>query len=615
MIQKLSSMFKHSIASVSLSGTLKEKMFSVAKAGYDGIELFENDLTSSDISPKELNKMASDLGIEIVALQPFRDYEAMPEPFKSRSLERAKHKFELMHYLGTKKLFICSNTSPHTINSMDKAAEDLFDIAEIAKIHGFEIGYEALSWGRYVKYYQQSIEIVRRANHPNLGNILDNFHISALNSKFDEIYTIPKEKFTIIQVADALKFDMGAMYLGRHHRSFPGQGSFPVVEFLEAVRATGYDGYLSHEVFSDEFRSSQIDPVALDGKRSLIWLEGITNPIHEESKIDISSIEFIEFCSNASNQKGLIYMLENLGFVEIYQHKTKEVSIFQLGEVNIVINRQQKTPAKNRPNTVCAIGFVTINKQKIKDWTNSLQYKWHNGKQNPNELDIPSVEGIGGILYYFIDEIQLKNSFYEVEFNHTRKEKIGNGIIRIDHIGHSSFKDFYLSNTLFFRALLGFEMDESLEILDPRGIVYSRVAKNKNGNIRIPLSSSKSQATSIDQFILDSGGSGIQQIALETVDIFLTAVYIKNTDLILQIPANYYDDLRAKTILSEEKIAKMQKFNILYDNQDEGEFFHFYCKELNGLFMEVVQRKGNYNRYGEVNAQVRLTAQERNRTQ
>jgi 4-hydroxyphenylpyruvate dioxygenase len=59
----------------------------------------------------------------------------------------------------------------------------------------------------------------------------------------------------------------------------------------------------------------------------------------------------------------------------------------------------------------------------------------------------------------------------------------------------------------------------------------------------------------------------------------------------------------------------MQKFNILYDKQDEGEFFHFYCKELNGLFMEVVQRKDNYNRFGEVNAQVRLAAQERNRNQ
>jgi sugar phosphate isomerase/epimerase len=35
--------YKHSIASVSLSGTLREKMIAIAKAGYDCIELFEPD--------------------------------------------------------------------------------------------------------------------------------------------------------------------------------------------------------------------------------------------------------------------------------------------------------------------------------------------------------------------------------------------------------------------------------------------------------------------------------------------------------------------------------------------------------------------------------------------
>jgi len=586
---------KHSIASVSLSGTLIEKVKAIAKAGYDGIELFENDLLVSDIQPAELNKITTDLGLEIVGLQPFRDYEAMPEPYKSRSLERAKHKFELMHALGTKKLFICSNTSIHTINNLDKAAEDLYDIAEMAKEHGFEIGYEALSWGRFVNTYHQSIEIVKRANHPNLGNILDNFHISALNSTFEDIYTIPKEKFTIVQVADAPKYDMGAMHLGRHYRCFPGQGAFPVVEFMKAVCATGYDGYLSHEIFSDEFRSSQID-VSLE---------------KEESKINLKSVEFVEFASSQNLQNELVDMLENLGFIETFQHKTKDVSLFQLGKVNIVINRQ-KTTAESQGNTVCGIGFVTENKQKIGNWAAKLGYQWEKSKASIYELDIPAAKGIGDILYYFVDEKQKDNGFYQVEFNATNRTKIDNGITDFDHIGHSVSADFYQSNTLFYRALLGLDVEESLEILDPRGIVYSRVARNKTGNIRIPLSSTRSQGTSTEQFVAQTG-SGIQQIALHTQDIFQTANAIKNKDLILSIPANYYDDLRAKTQLSEEIIAKMQSLNILYDRQESGEFFHFYGKELNGLFMEIVQRKGSYNRFGEVNAQVRLAAQARGR--
>jgi 4-hydroxyphenylpyruvate dioxygenase len=621
---------KHSIATVSLSGTLKEKMKAVAKAGYDGIELFENDLLISDIRPAELKRMSEDLGIEIIALQPFRDYEAMPEPLKIKNLDRAEHKFDLMHALGTKLLSICSNTSPHAINDMDKAAEDLYDIATRAASHGFKIAYEALSWGRHVNTYHQSVDIVRRANHPNLGNLLDNFHISVLGMGFDEIYNIPKEKLFLVQVADGQKFDMSAIYLARHLRSFPGQGTYPVVEYLNAVNATGYEGYISHEIFNDDFRASLIDPVALDGKRSLIWLDGVSKKKPVQSSEDLKSsedytpetvvlndIEFIEFSTDTETQNDLIHILRQLGFVETHQHKTKDVSLYQLGAVNIVLNRQESTHAskyfKKHGNAVCAIGLTTDNQETPQYWAEKLQYEWVNSSSKSDELRLPSVKGLGDVLYYFVDQNDLKSEFYEVEYNLTNAHKNENSIKRIDHIGHTVSNELFLSNTLFYRAMLGLDIEESLEILDPRGIVYSRVAKNKNKQIRIPLSSTRSSGTSLDNFIEKSGGTGIQQIALQTDDIFETAAFIQDKSLVLPIPANYYDDLLAKTNLSKTTIDNMQTFNILYDKQENGSFFHFYLKELNGLFIEIVQRTGTYDRYGEVNAQVRLASQERDR--
>lgn len=47
--------YKHSIATVSLSGTLHQKMKTIARAGYDGVELFDNDLLVSNLTPVELN--------------------------------------------------------------------------------------------------------------------------------------------------------------------------------------------------------------------------------------------------------------------------------------------------------------------------------------------------------------------------------------------------------------------------------------------------------------------------------------------------------------------------------------------------------------------------------
>ncbi len=611
--------YKHSIASVSLSGTLREKMIAIAKAGYDGIELFEPDLTISDIRPSELRKMAADLGIEIIALQPLRDFEGVSDAQHIKNMVRAERKFDLMELLGTKTISVCSNTALHALDDPNKCAADLHALAERATLRGFRVGYEALSWGRHVKDYRQAIDIVQRANHPNLGHLLDNLHINAMNLPMDDIYKLSGDSITLVQVADALKMDVAHIILGRHYRCFPGQGSFPVEDFMKAVDSTGYSGYISHEIFSDDFRASRVYPVALDGKRSLIWL---TNTVAKKnmdnnSKPVLTGIQFIEFATDKHRQHNLVALLENVGFVQTHQHKSKDVSLYQLGDATIVLNKEleehQTDFVDKHGHSVCAMGFVTENPENLENWAQQLNYKWIKGKGNSETLNMPAVKGLGNLLYYFVDAKDLKSDFYELEFNSTYRAKTENGVQQIDHIGHVLSDVLTQSNTLFYRAMLGLEIEESLELLDPRGLMFSRVARNETKSIRIPLSTTRSRGTSSDRFIESLGGSGIQQIALSTTDIFKTAAAIPNKNMILAIPDNYYNDLISKSILSLEEIERMRELNILYDVQGEGSFYHFYFKEQNGLFIEVLQRVGGYDRYGEPNAQVRLAAQARDR--
>lgn len=47
---------QRSIATVSLSGTLPEKLEAIAAAGFDGVEIFENDLLYYDGSPREIDR-------------------------------------------------------------------------------------------------------------------------------------------------------------------------------------------------------------------------------------------------------------------------------------------------------------------------------------------------------------------------------------------------------------------------------------------------------------------------------------------------------------------------------------------------------------------------------
>ena len=84
--------------------------------------------TTSPIStaaPRMCGRYAASLGLEILALQPFRDFEGLPEPLRGRAFDRARRKFELMSRLGTKLLLVCSSVSPDAIDDMARVAADL----------------------------------------------------------------------------------------------------------------------------------------------------------------------------------------------------------------------------------------------------------------------------------------------------------------------------------------------------------------------------------------------------------------------------------------------------------------------------------------------------------
>ena len=76
----------------------------------------------------------------------------------------------------------------------------------------------------------------------------------------------------LVQLADAPWLDMDVINWSRHFRCFPGQGDFPLTDFMDAVAATGYSGILSLEIFNDQFRAGSPRGVAVDGQRSLVYL-------------------------------------------------------------------------------------------------------------------------------------------------------------------------------------------------------------------------------------------------------------------------------------------------------------------------------------------------------
>jgi 4-hydroxyphenylpyruvate dioxygenase len=591
-----------SIATVCLSGALDEKLQAVAAAGFKGVELFENDLLSFSGSPADVRRMAADLGLKIVTLQPFRDFEGMPGERRERGLQRAERKFETMAELGCDLLMVCSNVSPDSLGGIDRAAADLRELGERAARHGMRVGFEALAWGRHISDYRDAWEAVRRADHPAMGLVLDSFHVLARRTDLKAIRSIPRDRIFLVQLADAPVLDMDYLSWSRHYRSFPGQGDLPLGEFMDALQATGFDAILSLEIFNDQFRAGSARSVAVDGHRSLCL-----------------GTEFIEFAVDESSQPRLEALLSGLGFARAGQHVSKAVTRWTQGGINIVTNAEKEGFAHSfnitHGTAVCAIGLKVTDAAATLERATRLLDAPHRQPVGPGELEVPAVRGLGGGLVYFTDPASELARIWDIEFKPIAgvKNRAPAGLATVDHISMSMHYEEMLSWLLFYTSLLDLAKIPEQDVLDPGGIVKSQVMQAEDGALRLILNASQSSRTLSSKFLTEVFGSGVQHIAFSTPDIFATVeVLARNGVKLLAIPENYYDDLEAKTDLSAADIDRLKAHNILYERDGTAEYFQAYTNTFDEtFFFEIVERRNGYKGFGATNAQIRLTAQAR----
>ncbi len=232
------------------------------------------------------------------------------------------------------------------------------------------------------------------------------------------------------------------------------------------------------------------------------------------------------------------------------------------------------------------------------------------------EADLPAVRGVGDVLTYFVAADGLHfvlTDFDQIDSAPQLATKAAAEAPRlaVDHVGIAVAPHELLSALLFFRAVLGFDLHPVREVADPHGLVTSRAVQSQNNQVRFALSTSTGADTSPERFRSASQGAGVQHIAIGTSSIVETVATI-DPELVLDIPENYYVDLEARFDLDPATMSFLRQHNVLFDQDGDGTFFHFYTREIHGVFMEFVERD-DYHGFGAANAPVRLAAQSRQR--
>ncbi|MBI0535172.1 sugar phosphate isomerase/epimerase and 4-hydroxyphenylpyruvate domain-containing protein [Roseomonas sp. KE2513] len=610
-----------SIATVCLSGSLPDKLEAAASAGFAGVEIFEQDLLTHDGPPEGVRAMAADLGIGITIFQPFRDFEAMPEPQRRRNMDRAERKFDVMQALGTDLVLVCSNTQPGALDDPARAAADLREMAERAAARGLRVGYEALSWGRHVNRWRQAWEVVQRADHPALGLILDSFHTLALGDTLDGLAAeVPGERIAFVQLADAPRLTMDVLGWSRHFRNFPGQGELAVADFTRAVLEAGYGGPLSLEVFNDEFRAAPARRIARDGHRSLIWLDSvIAGPSVPAAPLPappaLGGVEFLEFAVDERRGADLAAFLSTLGFRKAGQHRSKAVELWRQGGVNLVLNAEPDSAAAGHFElhgaSVCATALRVDNAARTLSRAEALLCSTWRERVGEGERAIPAVRAPDGTLIYLVEPGA--RSIWESDFHLLPSESTGPALGGVDHVAHALSSGQMDGFVLFHRAVFGLEPGAPLDLPDPQGLVRSRAMADPAGRVRMPLNVSESRQTATGRFVSAIAGAGVHHVAFSTAD--AAAFVAGRAAPMLEIPANYYEDLGARFGLGDDELEALERGHLLYDGDGQGgAFVHAFTVSFEDrFFFEVVERRGGYDGYGAANAGVRMAAQARAR--
>ena len=137
----------------------------------------------------------------------------------------------------------------------------------------------------------------------------------------------------------------------------------------------------------------------------------------EANPIGLDGVEFIEYAT--SRPQALGQVLEMMGFRPVARHRSREVTLYRQGGINIVVNANPRdAEGATHGSETPAIVAVAL---RVRDARAAYRYVLERGgwevPTHPEamELNIPAIHGVGGSRIYFVDRYR-EFSIYDVDF-------------------------------------------------------------------------------------------------------------------------------------------------------------------------------------------------------
>jgi sugar phosphate isomerase/epimerase len=230
---------------------LLKKIQLAGEVGYDGIELWINDLyehvgQGGEIS--DVEKALKDYGLIVPSCIAIRQWGEMEGWEYKLVLDEAKRRFELGARIGAPYIVATPPIEPCDVSRLPERYADLLEIGRQA---GIKPTFEYISFFKSIHKLSQAWDIVQKTNDPDATLILDAFHNWNSGSTMDELRAIPVEKISHYHIDDAHP-DKPALTQTDPDRVMIGDGVIDLKAEIQILREKGYQGAMSLELFNQD---------------------------------------------------------------------------------------------------------------------------------------------------------------------------------------------------------------------------------------------------------------------------------------------------------------------------------------------------------------------------
>lgn len=336
--------------------------------------------------------------------------------------------------------------------------------------------------------------------------------------------------------------------------------------------------------------------------------------IGPDNPMGTDGFEFVEF--SHPEPAALDRLFIDMGFAPVARHRTKRVTLYRQGYINLILNAEPGSFAARFAEThgpcAPAMAFRVVDARRAFDRAVSLGAVPVHRTVGDGELDIPAIEGIGGLHIYLVDRYGAKGSIYDVDFEWTGvpdPSPKGLGLWYIDHLTHNVLKGRLNEWAGFYERIFNFRQIRYFDISGKLTGLLSRAMTSPDGKIRIPINEDAGEHGQIAEYLRQYKGEGIQHIAFGAHDLYASveALIAQGVDFMPAPNPIYYRRIETRLPGHGEDIARLERNGILIDGEGVVEggltkvlLQRFGKTAIGPIFFEFIQRKGDEG-FGEGN--------------